>query len=186
MKHIVSFSGCTVPKSVTITDKIESIEGGAFSGCTSLEQVIFPEKFAGECVIYSYAFQGCTSLKSIDIPEGALPYKSDIPTDSMSIFSDCTALEEVTLPSTWTFIVLYMFKNCTSLTDVKLSSGVKEIDCDAFRNCTSLKSIDIPDSVTRIGSGAFDGCTDISINYKGKTYTEKNISKLYDKDLSNM
>ncbi len=200
-----AFEGCKALKSVTIPEKVEYINANAFSGCKALETVNFPKKFAGECVIGANAFAGCASLKSVEIPEGVKQMGSD--RGEGRVFAGCTSLTKVSLPGTvkkigsetfsgctsLTEVILSegleeinwgVFSGCTSLSEINLPSGLKTIGQNAFSGCTSLKSIDIPDSVTKIVRGAFIGCEGISINYKGKTYTEKNVEKLYDKDLS--
>lgn len=200
-----AFSGCTALKSVTVPENVEYINLNAFSGCTALETVNFPKKFARECVINTDAFAGCTSLKSVEIPEGVKQMgssrgegrvfagctsltKVSLPGTVKEIgsetFSGCTSLTEVTLSEGLEEINWGVFRGCTSLSEINLPSGLKTIGENAFSGCTSLKSIDIPDSVTNIARGAFSGCEGISINYKGKTYTEKNVEKLYGKDLS--
>ncbi len=200
-----AFEGCKALKSVTIPENVEYINANAFSGCTALETVNFPKKFAGECVIGANAFQGCTSLKSMEIPEGVTQMESSrgegrvfagctsltkvslpgtVKKTGSETFSGCTSLTEVTLSEGLEEINWGVFSGCTSLSEINLPSGLKTIGQNAFSGCTSLKSIDIPDSVTKIVRGAFSGCEGISINYKGKTYTEKNVEKLYDKDLS--
>lgn len=204
-----AFSGCAALKSVTIPENVEYINANAFSGCTALETVNFPAKFAGECVIRDAAFENCTSLKSIEIPEGVTEIGAVNDAYVGRVFAGCTSLTKVSLPGTVKGIGIFAFAGCTSLTevtlsegletigyraftgctalsDIKLPSGLITITQEAFYGCTSLKSIDIPDSVTKIARGAFSGCEGISINYKGKTYTEKNVEKLYDKDLSKM
>lgn len=108
---------------------------------------------------------------------------SDISGD---IFINCTLLEKASVPGSMKYVVVYMFCDCTALTEVVIGEGIERIYENAFCNCTSLKSIDIPDSVTYIERNAFSGCKDIEINFKGKTYNEKNIEKIYDKDLSNL
>lgn len=178
-----AFSG-TALKSVTLPENLEYIQNNAFSGCSSLESINFPEKYENTCLIQAGVFNNCTSLKSVKIPEGVtFQFERN---SYGSVFFGCKALEKVILPSTVTGIGNYTFYGCSSLTDVTLLSVLKNIGTDAFYNCTSLRKVDIPDNVTYIGNGAFSGCSDVEINYKGKTYNEKNVEKLYDRDLSTM
>lgn len=70
----------------------------AFSGCTALESVTFPQKVAG---IGDYAFSGCTKLSSVTFPAGCELYVRS--TDSVVAignyaFSDCTALQSISIP----------------------------------------------------------------------------------------
>lgn len=47
------------------------------------------------------------------------------------------------------------FEDCTALTQVTVPSSVTTIGDSAFYNCTSLNSITLPDSVTSVGQAAF-------------------------------
>lgn len=169
-------------ESIELPKEIRYIWSETFEGCEELETVIFPKKTAGECVIYDSAFKECKSLENIEIPEGVI----QLGTDEGYVFNKCTSLKKISLPSTLKEISTYTFTGCKSLTEITLPNGLETICTCAFLDCTSLKSIDIPDSVTEIGFNAFIGCKDISINYKGKTYNEKDIQNLYDEDLSTM
>ena len=100
-------------------------------------------------------------------------------------FRSFSRLKEVDFPSGLEVIGEMAFYD-SGLEKIVLPSGLKEIGKNAFYDCRSLKKAEIPDSVTKIGQGAFGGCEGIEINYKGKTYNEKNVEKLYGKDLSTM
>ncbi|MBQ2819205.1 MAG: leucine-rich repeat protein [Clostridia bacterium] len=54
-----------------------------------------------------------------------------------------------------------VFSNCTKLTSVTIPSGVTSIGANAFNSCDGLISISIPDSVTYIGVRAFAGCSSL-------------------------
>ena len=76
-----------------------AIMASAFEGCTSLEEVVFPEKVAG---IGERAFYGCSSLVDVEFPEDAELYVT-LTTNTTAIgtsaFAYCTALEEVSIPA---------------------------------------------------------------------------------------
>ena len=94
-------------------------------------------------------------------------------------FYNCTALVNVSLPSTLTKIcgsgILKLtddtelsnvttfgcFQNCTALERITLPAYLTEIGECAFYMCTSLKEIAFPDYVTTIGDQAFMGCTSL-------------------------
>ncbi|MCD8291136.1 MAG: leucine-rich repeat protein [Prevotella sp.] len=80
----------TIPKTVTTWGTTSSSEQGgnyAFSGCTSLEEVIFED---GLTSIGTYTFEGCTSLTEIKLP-------LSITTLGEGAFSGCSDLETVYL-----------------------------------------------------------------------------------------
>ena len=72
-------------------------------------------------------------------------------------FSNCTALQEVTLPDDMKVIGTGAFFGCAALTTVNLSQ-VTWINLNAFWGCTSLETLAL-DNVTAIGREAFYGCT---------------------------
>ena len=161
--RIYAFSGCTKLTSVTLSDGIKTIGGGAFWGCTQLVDVTFPDSVV---TMESSVFCGCMSLLNIRFPSNA-----DI--NLMSFFKGCTSLKSVEIPKGCTFknsINYYVFEECTSLERVSISElylgpkifynckNLKSVECDgiirsdgdntnppsyAFYNCESLESIDI-------------------------------------------
>lgn len=87
--------------SLTLGKGVTSIGAGAFSGCSSLEEINFAENGV-LTTIGSNAFRSCVSLKKVTLPEG-------LTTLEMQAFYQCAALTEVWLPATiqkidsWTF-----------------------------------------------------------------------------------
>ena len=79
------------------------------------------------------------------------------PTLPDAAFSNCTALQEVTLPDDMKVIGTGAFFGCAALTTVNLSQ-VTWINLNAFWECTSLETLAL-NNVTAIGREAFYGCT---------------------------
>ena len=52
-----------------------------------------------------------------------------------------------------------MFSGCSGLTNVTIPSSVTSIGDSAFSGCSGLTSVTIPSSVTSIGNSAFSGCS---------------------------
>lgn len=96
------------------------------------------------------------SGKTVSIPEaiGGKPVVSVEP----QAFSDCTALETVTVPGSVKTIGDFAFYGCTSLSEIKLSNGVTTIGRGAFCDCVALTAIRLPNSVRQIMDGAFLNC----------------------------
>lgn len=80
------------------------------------------------------------------------------------IFSNCTKLTSVSLPSHLTIIPYSMFENCTRLKNItnSLNGGdlenIEVIEGRAFYYCTRLEKHVITDKVTEIGESAFESC----------------------------
>lgn len=115
VKGIKSWAKSTI-KNINIPDGIEKIENSAFSNCTKLESITFPN-----------------SLKEIgssfSIREGA--------------FAGCKKLTKIFLPYSLTKIYSGTFSNCTSLESINFSNDSIEIEYGAFDNCKSLQRINL-------------------------------------------
>lgn len=85
-----------------------------------------------------------------------------------SIFSGCTNLEEITLPSTLANMNPGMFLNCTSLTSIIIPASVQSMTY-VFAGCTGLTTVTFaPNSnLTTVSGGCFQGCSSLTtiINY---------------------
>ena len=77
------------------------------------------------------------------------------------VFSGCTSLASVVLPSSLTSINWYLFTQCSSLTSIDLSNIIS-IGNGAFSRCTSLASAIFGTSLTTIGESAFSSCTSLA------------------------
>lgn len=71
-----------------IPNCIKKIGKAAFSGCTSLEEIVIPNSVKE---IGPGAFEGCTSLEQIVIPDSVTEIGEEA-------FWDCTASQEFVLP----------------------------------------------------------------------------------------
>lgn len=120
----------------------------------------------------------CSQLTSVSLPEG-------VTSIGLGVFSDCTALREVSLPSTLTTLhdlafyrdssLLQMdvpaatrrigasaFAYCCQLDSVGMEQGLHSIARQAFYYCPSLQSVYIPGTVSAIGEYAFAYATSLS------------------------
>ena len=146
-----AFSGCSSLTSINFPDGVTSIGSIAFSGCTSLTSINIPD---GVTSIENGTFTECTSLTSIIIPD-------DVTSIGESAFARCWCLTSINTPDGVTSIRQNLFNGCSSLTSIILPDDVTSIGNRAFYGCSSLTSIDIPESVTSIGSNAFAYCSSI-------------------------
>lgn len=95
-------------------------------------------------------FTGCTSLKEIALPSGII--------EMDSTFSKCTSLTKAAIPDGVTSMN-GVFAFCTALEKVSLPQSIEKMKW-AFMGCSSLQSIEIPKSVQSLDI-AFAGCTSL-------------------------
>ena len=130
-----AFSCCTSLKKITIPASVREIidssdirNGGVFSDCESLEQVVLSE---GLEKIGVNAFENCVSLKKITMP-------SSVKEIGVNAFSGCEALEEVNLSEGLEQIDGWAFSGCASLKKIIIPASVKTIEENAFNECSDL------------------------------------------------
>jgi hypothetical protein len=102
-----------------------------------------------------------------------------------NIFTYCSNLASVTLPSNMREIPDYMFSNCAKLTSIKLPR-VEKIGRFAFTRC-GFTSIDLPSSVQELGPGAFAHCKklrDVKLSYSALRLDNRGTYVFEDCDLS--
>lgn len=156
-----AFSGCSTLTSVTFPNSMVAISNYAFSGCTSLTSITIPSGMT-ESIGYG-VFQGCTSLSSIVVNSGNTKYNSGdncnaiIETSTKKLIAGC---QNTTIPSTVTKIGQLAFSALNNLTSINIPSSVKTIEASAFQT-TGLTSVNLS-NVTSIGDYAFNSCTGLT------------------------
>ena len=166
--------------SYSIPNRVTSIGGSAFSGCSSLTSVTIPDSVTS---IGRFTFYRCSSLTSVTIPDSV----TSIGTDS---FAYCKSLRSIVIPDSVIDIEEPAFAYCESLTafygqyassdnkclilgntligfapaGIKSYSIPDNISIIGFRTfaCCSLENIHIPDSVIEIQEDAFIGCKSLT------------------------
>lgn len=90
------FDNCTSITAVNVPDSVTTIGANAFRGCKSLVEIDFNNAivFSGQGVIAN-----CTSLKKVTF--GDIPGSEYNPLSTGNIWSGCTAIEDVVIPSGW-------------------------------------------------------------------------------------
>ena len=169
-------------QSVVIESGVQSISGGAFSGCTALEKVSISDTVTQ---IDLNAFGGCTSLAAFEVAEGNKAFSSDggvlfsadkellrcpvgksadytVPSGTVAIaggaFKDCAKLESLVIPDSVISIGESAFENCAALKRITLPKSIAKLEALTFSGCAALAEITLPDSVKALGEKVFSGC----------------------------
>lgn len=126
------FRGCKNIKKINNTDKILTIQNFAFSGCSSLEEMLLGNisKVPSEC------FSNCKSLKKVLLGLGVERIGS-------RSFYNCNNLETINLPDNISYIGKEAFKYCHSIPVIKIPGQLKDFGYEAFSCMDALERIEI-------------------------------------------
>lgn len=155
-----AFSDCSELVSVTFPEKSELrlLGTSAFAGCTALESFAFP---TGVSEISAMLFEGCTSLEEIVLHDGIYSLGE-------GAFSDCTAIEYEELDgakylgTAQTPHLLLAGVLDKTVTSFEIPADTRIIGAEAFSGCTALEEVTFPEGVRSLGAYAFAGCSALS------------------------
>lgn len=169
-KQLISLPSDFAETTFTVPEGVESINGYAFYGKTSLTSVTFPStlKRIGE-----YAFYGCNKLTAVELPDGV----EEIGTYA---FYNCSAVTSLNLGKSLTAVEPYAFYGCNKVPSIVLPSTVKTVGKYGFYKCNAAKEIVIPEGVTAIDTNAFYGCKVVKEIILPDTLTEMGTYAFYD------
>lgn len=149
---------------VVICDGITSFGQNTFGSCTNLTEVYIS---ASVNDIYGLAFSGCSSLTNIVVDSANTSYYVK---QNCLIETATKCLVRGTnnsiIPDDGSILGLDdgAFASCNKLVSVTIPDGVKYIGEGSFSNCTELTEIYIPESVY-VGWQAFYGCSKLTDIY---------------------
>jgi len=164
-----AFYGCSNLTNITIPSSVNSIGILAFGNCSSLTSINVDNRNPVYASIDGVLFD--KSIRTlISYPQNKNQRTYVIPSSVTSIevnafgciYSGCSSLTNVTIPSSVTSIGDGAFYNCKSLTSITIPSSVTSIGDRVFSDCSSLTSVIIPSSVTYIGNSAFSSCSSLT------------------------
>lgn len=157
--------------SVTLPATVKTLGKYAFGSQYELSRVIgleYVERFGER------AFYGCRELGDVSLGDkvtsvgsrafaGTAITEITLP-DSVTflgdrVFLSCAQLTDVVMADSIHYILDGLFVDCTALKSVKLPGELRTLGASTFQGCTALTSIVIPDGVTEIWNNTFDGCT---------------------------
>ena len=122
--------------SVIIQGTVKKIGEYAFSDCSNLSTISFPDSLTN---IAPRAFSGCEKLDNINLPSG-------VTSIAEGTFYRCTSLKNIELPNGVVIIHPNAFSDCRSLTEFTLPESVRIIGDGAFCSCSKLTAFYVPES----------------------------------------
>lgn len=140
-----AFSGCSNLKGVVFPETLEIIGNGSFQLCESLSDINFPKSLK---VISAGAFDRCISFKSILLNDG-------LEVLGGGAFSYCYHVEKTYVPESIKSIGSGAFCQVTGIVEIHgIISDGQSFDSGPYAR-SSFSEIIIGDDVTKIGIGAF-------------------------------
>ena len=162
-----AFANLTALEEIVLPSTMESIEYGAFYGCSSLQKITFSGEnnlfiinqsafegcdlqgtidMTGACVISDYAFAGNQDLEGIVTDDSLLSI-------GQYAFAGCKSLKDVTITSEKVKYGAYAFTGCKALNSFYVNASV--LPEGMFYECEGLTKVTIGPDVNDIGPFAF-------------------------------
>lgn len=152
------WSGCEKLRSVRLSEKLKSLPSNSFFGCISLNEITIHE---GIEHIGDNAFYKCGNLQSVKLPASCVSIGD-------SAFCDCSGMNSIIISSAPEKMGEMIFRNCVGLIKAVLPDELTVIPEWTFAGCRSLQSQKLPQKLKKIGSHAFFNC----ISLKKITFPE--------------
>ena len=148
-----AFADCRQLKTLTFASscKLTRIEAKAFLNCTSLDNVVLPEKVKS---IGACSFKDCKALSSFKCSD-------KLASIGDNAFENDAALKEISIPDSVTNIGKEAFSN-TELRHISLPKNLREVSEGAFADCYWLEEVVLPSGITTIKEQAFANCSSLT------------------------
>ena len=191
-----AFANLTGLEEIVLPSTLQSIEYGAFYGCSSLEKITFSGEnnlkivnqrafencdlrntldLSAACIISDYAFAGNTKLKKVETGDALMSI-------GQYAFAGCKKITKVNITAKKVKYGAYAFTDCESLKEFTVNSAV--LPEGMFYECKKLTTVTIGPDVKDIGPFAFRStAVDTYIVEKGnKTYKVQTASYVLSAD----
>lgn len=178
------FSECTNLTSVDLPNGVLSIDYEAFNNCTSLVNLTIPDSvvYVGRDAFKNTPITNnqSTDVKyvnkwvvSCDLNALSVNVKNGTIGIAANAFSNCSMLNDITLPNGITEIGDSAFYNCSNLKSIIIPNGVNKIAINTFAHCSSLNSVVIPNSIDIIEGNAFGETAILNEQISNARYVDK-------------
>ena len=153
-----AFMGCTNIESVTIGNKMTTIEEDAFKDCSGLRAVNINDITSWCSISFENEYSNPLSSAGDLYLNGEKVTKLIIPENVTTIagfaFWSCTSLESLVIGKNVTNIGYEAFCRCSSLTELDIQ-GAPYLEQAAFSR-TGMEEINLPEGITNIHNWGFD------------------------------
>ena len=168
----LAFYGCSGLTEVEIGDNVKKLDGPVFSNCTGLKKLKIPISLDAVGYNSSYsssygytAFNGDKNITEMTFSKGTGVGYDYSQSSSTPWRYAKESLTKVTLEDGIISIGENMFSDCTALINLTLPSTVKTVKNSAFSGCSNIESeIDLS-NITSIGTAAFYNCQKMKGNW---------------------
>ena len=172
--EIVSYIGNVINANLTILESIQEITNYAFSSADNIFSISFPQNSQLE-FIRNGAFSQCTTLKAINFPNSLqsigdsafshcsnltnLSFGSELNSIGTNAFEYMISLASVTFNNNKvTKFPNYLFLQCYSLETLTLPSSLQSLGYHTFSYCKNLNYLEFPQSFYSLGDSCFYEC----------------------------
>lgn len=166
-----SFMGCVSLTGIDIPESLTSLGGYTFMGCVSLESFHIPATLES---IGDAPFLGCSGLTALTADENHPNYAMNdgilYSKDETILYCYPSSRTDAVFVVPEGVVDIYdgAFFQCSALEEVYLPSTLTTIGSSAFEYCSSLRSVTIPESVTQIMNASFADCVSLAgVTFEG-------------------